>query len=194
MLLLQASGGGGDADSGRDFASSLALLVLGGALVSERLYGCGMVEQMELGHPHLQPVLVAISAVLGLAAVWPPAKKPAAGGSSATELLRGAAGRLGFAGLSAALAVELWTGNGLLDMLELETGLEALSELEAVLTFLLCERLQCPPPACLPVCLTHTQLPPCNPLLDIPPPCCPCLPSSNAVLVVVSPRKTPPSP
>lgn len=69
--------------------------------------------------------------MLAAAAAWPSraAARPAGTGS----LLRALTGRLAFAGLAAALVTELWTGNGLLALLEIETGAEALSEAEAVL-------------------------------------------------------------
>lgn len=53
------------------------------------------------------------------------------------EAVRQLAGRAAFGGLSAALAVEVWTGKGLLALLEIETGAAALSEAEALLAALL---------------------------------------------------------
>lgn len=103
------------------------------SLLSERLNGCGIVQQLEIGHPHLEPVLLGIAGILGVAALWP-AKAQAAGPA---EMARQLAGRLAFGGLAAALAVEVWTGKGLLAILEFDVGAEALSESEAVLAALM---------------------------------------------------------
>ncbi|KAL4458177.1 hypothetical protein ABPG75_013042 [Micractinium tetrahymenae] len=118
-------------DASRDFASSLALMVLGAALISERLYGEGIVAALELDHPHVEPLLWGIAGTLALAAGWP-AKRRA---ESATALVRQLAGRLAFAGLCASLVTELVTGNGLLALLQIDTGAQ-LSEAEALLAAL----------------------------------------------------------
>lgn len=41
------------------------------ALLSERVNGCGIVAQLELDHPHIEPLLLGIAGVLALAAAWP---------------------------------------------------------------------------------------------------------------------------
>lgn len=122
---------GASEDASRDFASSLALMVLGAALISERLYGEGIVAVLELNHPRIKPLLWGTAGLLALAAAWP-AKQRA---ENATALVRQLAGRLAFAGLSASLVTELVTGNGLLALLEIETGAQ-LSEAEAILAAL----------------------------------------------------------
>lgn len=133
----RSSSGGPGAETGasdaptRDFASSLALMVLGAALVSERLNGEGIVAVMELDHPMMEPVLWGVAAVLALAAAWP-SKTPE---RDATGMLRQVAGRAAFAGLAAALAIELYTGSGLLAVLDFKTG-TALTEIEALLAAL----------------------------------------------------------
>lgn len=102
------------------------------ALISERLYGEGIVAALELNHPHIEPLLWGIAGGLALAAAWP-AKQRA---QNATALVRQLAGRLAFAGLSASLVTELMTGRGLLALLQIETGAQ-LSETEAVLAALI---------------------------------------------------------
>lgn len=101
------------------------------ALISERLYGEGIVAVLELNHPRIKPLLWGTAGLLALAAAWP-AKQRA---ENATALVRQLAGRLAFAGLSASLVTELVTGNGLLALLEIETGAQ-LSEAEAILAAL----------------------------------------------------------
>ncbi|KAI7845173.1 hypothetical protein COHA_001218 [Chlorella ohadii] len=108
-------------------------MVLGAALVSERVNGYGLIEQLELDYPGIQPLLLGVAALLALAAVWPARRKA----QDAVELVRQLAGRAAFGGLSAALAAEVWAGKGLLALLEVETGAQALSESEAVLAALL---------------------------------------------------------
>ena len=103
------------------------------SLVSERLNGCGIVQTLELDHPHIEPVLLGIAGVLGVAALWPAERRAA----NAAELARQLAGRAAFGGLAAALAVEVLTGKGLLAILEFDVGAEALSDSEAVLAALL---------------------------------------------------------
>lgn len=90
------------------------------ALLSERVNGAGMVQMLELGHPHLEPVLLGVSAILGVAAVWP-SKRPARGMADMAHQL---AGRVAFAGLSAAIATEVWTGQGLLALLHIDTNVQ----------------------------------------------------------------------
>lgn len=51
--------------------------------------------------------------------------------------MRQLAGRAAFGGLAAALVAEVWAGKGLLALLEVETGAQALSEVEALLAALL---------------------------------------------------------
>ena len=41
------------------------------ALVSERVNGYGLIEQLELDYPGIQPLLLGVAALLALAAVWP---------------------------------------------------------------------------------------------------------------------------
>lgn len=101
------------------------------ALISERLYGEGIVAALELNHPHVELLLWGIAGALAMAALWP-AKQRA---ENTTALVRQLAGRLAFAGLSASLASELVTGSGLLGLLHIETGAQ-LTEAEAILAAL----------------------------------------------------------
>lgn len=123
-VCAAARPGAGSETPGRDFASSLALMVLGGefridaaggqpelrqssravlprrprstaqpapklpgalqqksiqtssllcaaALLSERVNGYGLIAQLELDHPGIQPLLLGVAALLAVAAVWP---------------------------------------------------------------------------------------------------------------------------
>lgn len=101
--------------------------------MSERLHGEGLLQQLELDHPTIQPVLMAAAAALAVAAAWPSGRKL----STFTDLVRDIAGRLAFSGLSAAISAELLAGEGVLTLLRIETGAEALSEVEAVVAALI---------------------------------------------------------
>ena len=109
--------------------------------MSERLNGVSLVEQLELDHPNIESLLAAISAALAAAAAWPSKRKA----GNATDFIRGLAGRLAFGGLSAAVAAEMLAGKGLLALMQIETGAQALSEVEAVLVAGLLLVLTVPP-------------------------------------------------
>lgn len=115
------------------FAKSLAVLGLGAALLSERLNGMGVVQQLELHDDMMHPILLASVAGLVVAAVWPGDDAPP--GAPLLSILRRAAGRLSFIGLAGTLAAEMWTGKGALALLDVETGVEVLTDLEAMGAF-----------------------------------------------------------
>ena len=78
------------------------------ALLSERLNGMGVVQQLELHDDMMHPILLASVAGLVVAAVWPGEDAPP--GAPLLSILRRAAGRLSFIGLAGTLAAEMWTG------------------------------------------------------------------------------------
>ena len=104
--------------------------LLQASCLSERLNGHGLLQQLELDN---HPLLSVVVAALAAATFWP-SKRPL---KSATDTVRDLAGRAAFAGLSAAVGAELWAGKGLLSLLEIETGVGVISEVEAVLAGLL---------------------------------------------------------
>lgn len=71
--------------------------------------------------------------MLAAAAVWPAKRR----GVLVADLVRDLAGRAAFAGLAAAVAAEVATGQGLLALLGVGTGAEALSEVEGGLAVML---------------------------------------------------------
>lgn len=81
----------------------------------------------------IEPLLLGISGWLAAAAVWPAKRR----GTLFADLVRDAAGRAAFAGLAAAIAAEVYTGQGLLALLGVGTGAEVLSEMEGGLAVLL---------------------------------------------------------
>lgn len=103
------------------------------SLLSERLNGAGLVQQLELDLPALEPLLVLLAAGTAAAAVWPSKRKL----HTVVEVVRDVAGRAAFAALSAAIAAELLSGQGLLTLLHIDTGVGAITEAEALLAGLL---------------------------------------------------------
>ncbi|KAI3435598.1 hypothetical protein D9Q98_001663 [Chlorella vulgaris] len=101
-------------------------MVLGASLLSERLNGQGLLAQLELDN---SPLLVVVVAALVAGVAWPAPRKL----TTATDVVRDVTGRLAFGGLASAVGAELWANKGLLSLLEVETGVGMLSEIEAVL-------------------------------------------------------------
>lgn len=116
------------------FGGALTTLVFGAALLSERLNGVGIVQNLELHNKGFHPVLLSAILMLLVASAWPEKrewKKP-------TLLVRVqmAGARFAYLGLAGAIAAEMVTGRGVLSLLDVETGVEAFSDVEAVLIFL----------------------------------------------------------
>jgi hypothetical protein len=82
--------------------------------------------QLELDN---SPLLVVVVAALVAGVAWPAPRKL----TTATDVVRDVTGRLAFGGLASAVGAELWANKGLLSLLEVETGVGMLSEIEAVL-------------------------------------------------------------
>lgn len=118
---------------------SVATLIFGAALLSERLNGVGIVQSVELHNKGAHPLLLGSIVGLLAAAVWP-------GQSSMLNMeltpispvvkMKALVARLAFVGLAAAIAAEMITGKGVLALLDIETGVEVLSDVEAVLAFM----------------------------------------------------------
>ena len=104
----------------RQFPGAIATMVLGAALLSERLDGCGFVQQLELHDAkHMHPLLMVVATALGAVAVWPRRRLEH---EDSIDLVQEFAGRAAFAGLGAAIAAEQSTGKGLLRLLEVSKG------------------------------------------------------------------------
>ena len=116
------------------FGGALATLVFGASLLSERLNGVGIVQNLELHNKGFHPVLLFSIAVLLCAAAWPEEREWENPGLLARIQMAGA--RVAYLGLAAAIAAEMVTGIGVLSLMDIETGVEAFSDVEAVMVFL----------------------------------------------------------
>ena len=116
------------------FGGALATLVFGAALLSERLNGVGIVQNLELHNKGFHPVLLFSIATLLCAAAWPERREWENPGLLARIQMAGA--RVAYLGLAAAIAAEMVTGIGVLSLMDIETGIEAFSDVEAVMIFL----------------------------------------------------------
>jgi hypothetical protein len=116
------------------FGGALITLVFGAALLSERLNGIGIVQNLELHNEGFHPVLLA--SILGLmcASAWPE-KNERLNNPSKIVRMQMAFARIAYLGLAGAIAAEIYTGKGILTILDFETGVEAISDVEAVLAF-----------------------------------------------------------
>lgn len=116
------------------FGGALATLVFGAALLSERLNGVGIVQNLELHNKGFHPVLLFSIALLLCAAAWPEKREWGNPGLLARIQMAGA--RVAYLGLAGAIAAEMVTGIGVLSLMDIETGVEAFSDVEAVMIFL----------------------------------------------------------
>lgn len=116
------------------FGGALTTLVFGAALLSERLNGVGIVQNLELHNKGFHPVLLSSIAMLLVASAWPEKRE----WKNPTLLVRiqMAGARFAYLGLAGSIAAEMVTGRGVLSLLDVETGVEAFSDVEAVLIFL----------------------------------------------------------
>lgn len=126
-----------EATSSASLGGAIATLVFGAALLSERLNGIGIVQNLELHDKGAHPLLIGSIAGLLLAAAWPDRRdeqqRPANGGF--VSQLQKSVSRLAYVGLAGAIAAEMYTGKGILALLDIETGVEALSDVEAIAAF-----------------------------------------------------------
>ena len=113
----------------------MTTFVFGAALLSERLNGEGIVQNLELHGSGFHPLLLASVAGLLAAAAWP--EKREMGNPSVLVRLQMAAARVAYLGLAGSIAAELFTGKGVLRLLDFETGIEAISDVEAVIAFII---------------------------------------------------------
>lgn len=116
------------------FGGALTTLVFGASLLSERLNGVGIVQNLELHNKGFHPILLSAIALLLVASAWPEKRE----WKNPTLLVRiqMAGARFAYLGLAGAIAAEMVTGRGVLSLLDVETGVEAFSDVEAVLIFL----------------------------------------------------------
>jgi hypothetical protein len=112
-------------------------------LIGERITGRGAVQALDLavGVPlwEIEPVLALIVGGLLLAGLTPPREKPPPGSPPVplNATIQALMLRAAHLGLAAAIVSEVATGQGALGLLELETGLGEVSELEAAAAFVL---------------------------------------------------------
>lgn len=116
------------------FGGALATLVFGAALLSERLNGVGIVQNLELHNKGFHPILLVSIAFLLCASAWPEKRESENPGLLVRIQMAGA--RFAYIGLASAIAAEMFTGKGVLALLDIETGVEAFSDVEAVMIFL----------------------------------------------------------
>ncbi|CAL8466739.1 g6275 [Coccomyxa elongata] len=130
------------------FVGRLIVLVLGAVLIGERITGKGAVQALDhaVGVPlwEIEPLLGAIVVGLLIAALYPrrrqlvqdaQRRKKEFGDwlADAQVWVR----RLACVSLASTIVVEVVTGKGALALLDIETGVETLSEIEAGAAFLI---------------------------------------------------------
>ena len=112
-------------------------------LIGERITGKGAIQTLDLavGVPlwEIEPVLALVVGGLLLAGLTPPRGKPPPGTPPVPlkATIQAFMLRAAHLGLAAAIVSEVATGQGALGLLELETGLGQVSELEAAAFFVL---------------------------------------------------------
>jgi hypothetical protein len=116
------------------FGGALTTLVFGAVLLSERLNGMGIVQNLELHNQGFHPVLLGSIVGLMCAAAWPE-KNERLNNPSKMVRMQMAFARIAYLGLAGAIAAEIYTGKGILTLMDFETGVEAISDVEAVLAF-----------------------------------------------------------
>lgn len=118
------------------FGGALTTLLFGAVLLSERLNGVGIVQALELQNKGFHPFLLGSILVLMVAAAWPEERER--GNPPTIVRVQMAAARVAYLGLAGTIAAEIFTGKGILSLLDIETGVEVVSDAEAVLAFLAC--------------------------------------------------------
>jgi hypothetical protein len=127
-----------DEAASSSLGGAIATLVFGAALLSERLNGIGIVQNLELHDKGAHPLLVGSIAGLLLAAAWPDQREaPQQPNAGFVAQLQKSVSRLAYVGLAGAIAAEMYTGKGILALLDVETGVEVLSDVEALAAFVL---------------------------------------------------------
>lgn len=130
---------GATAENIEKFWQRLALLFTGAVLLGERLTGQTAVERLNIGQTGVplhetEPALLVVITLLLIAALYPSRTSIWTQiRSTSTPLMEKAQnilGRLAFLSLASIFTVEVMTGEGALTLMNIETGVEALSELE----------------------------------------------------------------
>lgn len=116
------------------FGGALTTLLFGAVLLSERLNGIGIVQALELQNQGFHPLLLASILALMVAAAWPEERERK--NPSVLVRIQMAAARVAYLGLAGAIAAEMFTGKGILALVDIETGVEAVSDIEAVIAFI----------------------------------------------------------
>jgi hypothetical protein len=126
------------------FCGRLAVLGFGAVLLGERITGRGVVQQLEMSATNIplwemEPLLGVIVLAFTAAAIWPPrfSSSYAEQKSDPTwiDRVQHLSGRAACLGLAGTITAEVATGKGALALLNVETGIETLSEIEAVVAF-----------------------------------------------------------
>ncbi|KAA6422143.1 MAG: hypothetical protein FRX49_07894 [Trebouxia sp. A1-2] len=118
-------------------------LQLQAVLLSERITGKGAVQQLEIsatGVPlwEIEPVLGVVVLALSAAALWPNSGKSRPDRQNKLaffQKIQNLTGRFACLGLASAITAEVITGKGTLTLLNVETGMDSVSELEAIGAF-----------------------------------------------------------
>lgn len=125
--------------SKRLLLGKISCLALGAVLLAERLTGEGVLTYICEKQPSLDELhpLVGLWIVgLVIAAVAPTKSKPQQSEAfTSAERVQLWAGRAACLGLAAVLTIELTTGQGLLELMDVETGVEELTDIEAIAAF-----------------------------------------------------------
>ncbi|KAK9809960.1 hypothetical protein WJX72_002607 [[Myrmecia] bisecta] len=133
-------------DAREKFWGRLAVLIFAAVVVGERITGKGAVQQLELSATNIpihkmEPLLGGVVILLLLAAFYPGRDK-FSGPTLRRRVLKlwawiqSLSGRLACLGLAGMIVAEVTTGKGALSLLNVETGKQALNEVEAGLAFL----------------------------------------------------------
>ncbi|KAK9841690.1 hypothetical protein WJX74_010179 [Apatococcus lobatus] len=127
------------------FLGRLAIVLLGAVLLGERITGEGFVQQLDLATNipiwEQEPIVGLLVVGLLIGGLYPNKQGLAGnrlrkGGDRVRDLIQAASGRLACLVLAAIMVLETLTGKGALSLLNVETGIETLPEIEAIIAFL----------------------------------------------------------
>lgn len=127
------------------FLGRLAIVLLGAVLLGERITGEGFVQQLDLATNipiwEQEPIVGLLVVGLLIGGLYPnkqglTGNRLRKGGDRVRDLIQAASGRLACLILAAIMVLETVTGKGALSLLNIETGIETLPEIEAIIAFL----------------------------------------------------------
>ncbi|KAK9868284.1 hypothetical protein WJX84_003614 [Apatococcus fuscideae] len=127
------------------FLGRLAVVLLGAVLLGERITGQGFVQQLDLATSipiwEQEPIVGLLVVGLLIGGLYPNKQGLAGnaarkGGDRVRDLIQAVSGRFACLALAATMVLETVTGKGALALLNIETGIETLPEIEAIVAFL----------------------------------------------------------